>query len=61
MLPSESEEPALEKLTRSGATPDVGVAAALATGAWLGAVAVIATVAAGELSPPLSVTTSVAV
>ena len=59
MVPSESEEPALEKLTASGAEPDVGVPAALATGASL--VTVIVTVTAGDLSPLLSVTTSVAV
>ena len=60
MVPSGSEEPALEKLTASGATPDIGAAAALAIGAWLGALTVIATVFA-ELSPWLSITTKVAV
>jgi hypothetical protein len=33
--PSGSEEPAPEKLTSSGAGPEVGLADADATGAWL--------------------------
>ena len=57
-MPSESLEAAASKATASGASPEVGVAVKLATGAWLGAVTSTVAVAL-PVAPPSSVTVSV--
>ena len=60
MVPSGSVDPAELNVTASGALPDVGLAPATATGAWLGALVVTVTVAVSD-APLSSVTVRVAV
>ncbi len=63
IVPSGSEDPAVDAVTVSGVVPLVGVTASFATGGWFVVVLVLTvTVCEAEfVSPPLSVTVPVTV